>query len=181
MYPYIFTYIVILTGIRHFFVWIWITVKCPEGMLLIFLISWTTGTEFLSFISLEMATFLVCSWRIVLLDVEFLVTGPFLSAQWACHPSAFWPLWSDEKSALIWMGNPVHAGLFSCFFQQSILDYDSVAELLLSRYGSLWVYHILLIFFDVQINVFINFWKIWVIISLYVLSALFFSLSLPGL
>ena len=29
----------------------------------------------------------------------------------------------------------------------------------------------LLVFFDVQINVFIKFWKIWVIISLYVLSA----------
>ena len=29
----------------------------------------------------------------------------------------------------------------------------------------------LLVFFDVQINVFIRFWKIWVIISLYILSA----------
>ena len=107
MYPYIFTYIVILTGILYFFVWIWITVKCPEGMLLIFLI----GSDyrhwiFWVFVYLGMATFLVCSWRVVLLDVEFLVTGPFLSAQWTCHPSAFWPLWSDEKSAVIWMGNP---------------------------------------------------------------------------
>lgn len=107
MYPYIFTYIVILTGILYFFVWIWITVKCPEGMLLIFLI----GSDyrhwiFWVFVYLGMATFLVCSWRVVLLDVEFLVTGPFLSAQWMCHPSAFWPLWSDEKSAVIWMGNP---------------------------------------------------------------------------
>jgi len=39
----------------------------------------------------------------------------------------------------------------------------------------------LLVFFDVQINVFIKFWKIWVIISLYVLSALPFFLSLLGL
>ena len=35
-----------------------------------------------------------------------------------------------------------------------------------------------LLVFDVLINVFIKFWKIWVIIFLYVLSALFFSLFL---